>query len=104
MISPDVFSIILLSDNVPGRSLLVISPDVISIILLLDCVPGRSLLVISPVVFSIILLLDCVPTGWITSGDFNRYVPCDYAMRFEFFMDPQAAKIHFLSVYRYSEL
>ena len=61
VISPDVFSIMLLLDCVPGRSLLVISPDVFSIMLLLDCVPGRSLLVISPDVFSIMLLLDCVP-------------------------------------------
>ena len=58
--SQDRLSAILLSDCVPGRSLLVISPDVFSIVLLLDCVPGRSLLVISPDVFSIMLLLDCV--------------------------------------------
>ena len=60
VISPDVFSIILLLDCVPGRSQLVISPDVFSIILLLYWVPGRSLLVISPDVLSIILLYDIV--------------------------------------------
>ena len=53
MISPDVFSIIPLSDCVQGQSLLVISPDVISINLLSDCVPGRSLCSISPDVLSI---------------------------------------------------
>ena len=56
VISPDVFSIMLLLDCVPGLSLLVISPDVLSIILLSDCVPGLSILAISPDVLSIILL------------------------------------------------
>ena len=58
VISLDVFSIILLSDSVPGPSLLVILPDVFSIILLSDCVPGPSLLVISPDVLSIILISE----------------------------------------------
>ena len=55
---------------VSDQSLLVISPDVFSIMLLLDCVPGRSLLVISPDVFSILLLLDI--TTPITTGAFTR--------------------------------
>ena len=96
-----------MSDSASGQSQLVIPPDVFSIILLSDGVLGRSQLVTSPVfsiiVFSIILLLDCVSgqsqncdttrcvlynsavnlcTRSITTGDFMRCVLCKSAIRF----------------------
>ena len=46
VISPNVFSIILISDSVPGRSQLVISPDVLPIIKRRRKNDGRSFMLV----------------------------------------------------------
>ena len=75
----NVFSIILLSDCVPDRSLLVFSPDVFSIILLSDCTRSISFDDFTRCVLYNSVIRLC--TRSITFGDFTRCVLYNSAIR-----------------------